>query len=423
MYNTLTDVTATHFLECILKINLLDSIDRGPFFTKPALDNTLCSLTVSKKGLRLTRESHAMNISARRRRQLLQILPFGLISMLFGLVYAIVEQGILGNATSYPSTGNPYTFNPFFGTSLSLAAGLLGGSVEVLILNKRFRRNSFFVKIVAKTLIYTIVIGIMTLSISAIGHAYELQTHPFDLRVLRFAINFMFSFAFLSIEAYFGMGVAVSLFYLEVSDNMGQGVLFNFLTGKYHRPIDEARIFMFLDMKDSTAIAEEFGHVKYFRMLREYYADITPAIIDHGGEIYQYVGDEVVVSWPLAKGRHNNNCLECFFAMKEALALQKEKYKTRYGVVPTFKAGLHMGQVTTGEIGVIKKDIIFSGDVLNTTARIQGLCNTHEVDLLTSRRLINALNLGKEFRQRPLGEVEIRGRHGKVYLLTVEKLA
>jgi adenylate cyclase len=93
-------------------------------------------------------------------------------------------------------------------------------------------------------------------------------------------------------------------------------VLNNFFTGKYHIPIVEERIFMFLDMKASTTIAENLGHVKYFEMLKEYYSDISNSIIKYSGEIYQYVGDDIVVSWKLKNGLQNNNCVECFFCYK-----------------------------------------------------------------------------------------------------------
>jgi adenylate cyclase len=80
-----------------------------------------------------------------------------------------------------------------------------------------------------------------------------------------------------------------------------------------------------------------------------------------------------------------------------------------------------LGKVTTGEIGVIKKEITFSGDVLNTTARIQGLCNTYKVDLLTSEKLINALESNEAFKLKALGEAELRGRNEKINLFTIEK--
>lgn len=154
-------------------------------------------------------------------------------------------------------------------------------------------------------------------------------------------------------------------------------------------------------------------------MLREYYADISKPIIQYSGEIYQYVGDEVIVSWALIKGLQNNNCIQCFFAMKEALEEQARKYKNRFGVSPGFKAGFHMGKVTTGEIGVVKKNIMFTGDVLNTTARIQGLCNTYNVDILISGDLQKRLAFDVQKKMKPLGENQLRGRDEKIKLFTI----
>ena len=98
---------------------------------------------------------------------------------------------------------------------------------------------------------------------------------------------------------------------------------------------------------------------------------------------------------------------------------KSEKYINKFDLVPTFKAGLHLGEVTTGEIGVIKKDIIFTGDVLNTTARIQGLCNDYKVDLIISSDLIKKLDLDSKKRIKSLGETELRGRSEKVELFTM----
>jgi adenylate cyclase len=69
----------------------------------------------------------------------------------------------------------------------------------------------------------------------------------------------------------------------------------------------------------------------------------------------------------------------------------------RFGLVPEFKAGYHIGEVTTGEIGIIKKDIIYPGDALNTAARIQGECNKYDEQVLISEHLLNKLTPGNDF--------------------------
>jgi len=163
------------------------------------------------------------------------------------------------------------------------------------------------------------------------------------------------------------------------------------------------------------------GHVKFFSLLNDFFADLTDPVIQTHGEIYQYVGDEVVVSWSMKRGLYHNNCLRCFSLMQEAIEKAAPRYQERYGLVPQFKVGLHTGVVTTGEIGVIKKDIVYSGDVMNTTSRIQAVCNKFRVNILMSKRLLNKLLLPEHmYPLKRVGIIELKGKREKVELYTFE---
>lgn len=359
-------------------------------------------------------------LSPKNKRVFLQVIPFGVIAFVFSVIYSLLEKGILGDYPYYPSTGNPYVFNVIVPAILSMFIGFLAGLIEVFYLNKRFQQNSFLKKIFLKTVIYLLIVQTAICTVLAVSNAYELGVSPLDRQIWENLGKFLSDFAYWSLVLYYTAMVSICLFYMEVSDNIGQAVLLNFFTGKYHHPIEEERIFMFLDMKSSTTIAEKLGHVEYFKLLKAYYVDLSSPIVEFGGEIYQYVGDEVIVTWKFKKGFTDNNCLNCFLAMKAHLSSQADKYQSTFGVVPTFKAGIHLGKVTTGEIGVIKKEITFSGDVLNTTARIQGLCNTYNTDLLVSDKLVQALDLERDFQIKALGEAALRGRDEKIDLFTVE---
>ena len=360
-------------------------------------------------------------MTPRNRRLVLKTIPFGVVWVVFTLVYALIEKGILGDSTHYPSTGNPYDFSSGIVSSLVLSTitGLAIGIFEVRYLNRLFDRQSFGVKIAVKALLYLAIIVVFLTVTVTLSNVQKFDAPLYDAVVWNSTWNFLSSFAFWSVALFIAAVMVIALFYSDISDNLGQGVLFNYLTGKYHQPVQEERIFMFLDMKSSTAFAERLGHVRYFEMLKAYYADMSDPITDCAGEIYQYVGDEIVVSWTMGEGLRNNNCIRCFFAMREALARQTGKYQQTYGIVPTFKAGLHCGSVTTGEIGVIKKDIIFTGDVLNTTARIQGLCNDHGVDILVSEQLAKRLAPDPLMQFMRLGQSALRGRDEKVELFTL----
>ncbi len=358
-------------------------------------------------------------LSKRNSRILYQILPFGIIPAIFSLFQVILEKGILGNHPIYPSTGNPYESNLFIPLSTSFVIGLLVGFFEILFVNKWFQNRKFYEKILFKSIVYTIAIIVATLIIIVLGHSISQKLNPFGNKVWNFVLSFFTDFAFWSIIFYYSFSILISLFYREVSDNIGQAVSLNFFTGKYHQPKSEHRTFMFLDMKSSTSHAEKLGHIKYFQMLKEYYTDLSRAILNHGGEIYQYVGDEIVITWK-SKKDYAKNTLDCFYAMKNAIAEQQQKYLNKYQIAPTFKAGVHYGEVTTGEIGLIKKDIVFTGDTLNTTARIQSLCNHFEVDLLVSEVFMNALESKIEYTFNFLDEVELRGRNQRIKLYGVK---
>ena len=110
--------------------------------------------------------------------------------------------------------------------------------------------------------------------------------------------------------------------------------------------------------------------------------------------------------------------MKCFLSLKESFLKQSNKYRSKYGLVPTFKAGFHFGNVTIGEIGELKKDIIFTGDVLNTTARIQSQCNSHIVDVLVSGELVNQLMPTEDFQFKSHGKSELRGKKDQIELFT-----
>src|SRR5690606_14690721 len=100
--------------------------------------------------------------------------------------------------------------------------------------------------------------------------------------------------------------------------------------------------------------------------------------------VYQYVGDEIVISWKVNEKMENMSCVQFFFACEEQFLNRSEYYIKKYDLVPCFKAGLHLGKVTAVEIGEIKRDIAYHGDTLNTAARIQGMCNQYDKKILIS---------------------------------------
>ncbi len=98
----------------------------------------------------------------------------------------------------------------------------------------------------------------------------------------------------------------------------------------------------------------------------------------------------------------------------------RDYYLREFGTFPTFKAGLHFGRVTIGQIGDIKREIVYNGDVLNTTSRIQDLCNDYNEELLISRSLLQQLKLPNHYVQEYHGEVGLRGKKEGINLYGIK---
>ena len=307
-------------------------------------------------------------------------------------------------------------------TGAAVLGGFSGGSLLVFFINEKLQEKPYWITVLSVAISFVIIIVFISIIVSMI--LAPLSTgKPLNDPVSQQAFkNFLFDLGHVKNLVVWSVVVALTQMTLQVNDKFGQGVLWNFIQGHYNIPREETRIFMFVDLISSTNIAEKLGNEKYHRLLRDFYADITNAIIYNKGEIYQYVGDEIVISWKLAAGIYNNQCLKCYFDMRKTIIGLKEKYEKKYGLVPDFKAGLHYGKVIAGEIGIIKRDITFSGDVLNTTARIQSKCNEYHVKILSSDELLQKLPYNKNYQRISIGDIELKGKEIKVALSTLKMI-
>ncbi|RZK33791.1 MAG: adenylate/guanylate cyclase domain-containing protein, partial [Pedobacter sp.] len=237
-------------------------------------------------------------LSPKITRNITRIVPFGVLWLFFSLLYTVLEKGLLGNLDHYPITGVPYDFarNVFTIPAASLLMGILSGILEITYFSKRFIKKSFTAKIIFKSILYLLILIVFLLILSFINSL--IAHNGQNINELSSPTRAFFtSYSIIGILLYIASIVVITQFYAEFRESIGLGTLNNFFLGTYHRPVVEERIFMFVDMKSSTTIAENLGHVKYFEMLKEYFFDLSGAVINHTGAIYQYAGDEMIITW------------------------------------------------------------------------------------------------------------------------------
>jgi adenylate cyclase len=301
----------------------------------------------------------------------------------------------------------------------TLIGSTILGSLEVLVLGKLLRKKPLGISLFIKTTIY--LISIFFFSSLAILYIYssEIGQPMFSDRAINQFVTAFLSVRVFSTMLYWGFACILALFILQINEKFGQGVLLNFLLGKYHKPKEDQRIFMFMDLKSSTTYAERLGHIKYSQLIQDCFFDLTDIVLSYGAKIYQYVGDEVVLSWEIDDGINHHNCFKTFYAYDKLLKSKSAYYKDNYGVVPEFKAGLNMGAITVAEVGEIKKELAYHGDVLNTAARIQGKCNEYKRRLLISEKLKSHFDNQTFYDFEFLGDVFLKGKKQAVNIYAV----
>jgi adenylate cyclase len=206
--------------------------------------------------------------------------------------------------------------------------------------------------------------------------------------------------------------------FLEVNEKYGPGVFLDILLGRYINPRQEHRIVLFLDLKDSTPIAESLGTKVYFSFIRDFIFYVSSALVEYNGNIYQYVGDEIVASWK-CNPRNAQKCLSSLLEARRMLQLHSAEFRRKYGIVPEFRAGIHAGELTIGEIGVVKKDIAMSGDTMNTAARIRTASSELRQKFLVSQAFMDLLNL-KDWQTEAMGSISLKGKSDGVALYALK---
>ncbi|WP_394971014.1 adenylate/guanylate cyclase domain-containing protein [uncultured Croceitalea sp.] len=201
---------------------------------------------------------------------------------------------------------------------------------------------------------------------------------------------------------------------------LGKGNLLNLIKGKFYHPKVANQIFMFLDLKGSTTLAERLGNVKYSELIQDCFYDLA-VVARFGAKVYQYVGDEAVLTWNLENGLKNNNCIKAFYAFERQLQKKEAYYLLKYNEKPIFKAGLNIGTITVTEVGELKREIAYHGDTINIAARIQGECNKLGTNLMISEMLFNNLVDDTTLSMKFEGKVLLRGKTGQVGMYSVQR--
>lgn len=355
-----------------------------------------------------------MNLSQSRIRQLTTIAIIVACSAVGGAAYGLL---VAHNVTPAEARAGGIVWS-------SHGLGALRGAVTGLLISlvvstlevfgratppgRRLRQQPFLTYLAIRSLLYLVVIVLGLRLGQLLVPIPDDPTAPSGTSwAQQIAVSYLIGFVF-----------ATSL---AINDLLGPGVLWRMLVGRYHRPRIEERIFLVLDIKASTAIAERIGDRAFLSFLDQAIFDITEPLLEQRAEIYKYVGDEIIATWLLHEGSRDARCVRACFDAAARLELYAEAYRRVYGEVPEFRAAIHAGPVVSGELGNVKREIAFLGDTLNTAARIEQLCKARDRFCLVSGTLLQRLQLPPGIAAVPLGATALPGKQAPLPLYSLER--
>ncbi|MDQ0322528.1 adenylate cyclase [Pararhizobium capsulatum DSM 1112] len=323
---------------------------------------------------------------------------------------AMAASGIIYGLIAFPSEP------PLIGAGFAICMGLpLIAFERGLIFRRLHRQIQRFPTValfLASIFIYEILMS-AGYAVAALGYSLTGVLEPRSIQDIVVMPLSVFLYA---------LGVcSLIIFVLRVRELLGREIFANMLISKYRHPVTEERVFLFVDLVDSTAFAERNGDLRAQQFLGELFAAFAEPVRRHKGTIDDYVGDAAIITWPLARGVHKARCVRCIFDILDVIEANSERWLKRFGQVPRLRAALHGGTIITAEIGVDHHKIAYFGDTVNATARLEAMCRTLNRSLLISTELAERIDMPETIAIEDLGSHALRGRGQTIGVMALSR--
>jgi adenylate cyclase len=333
-----------------------------------------------------------------------------IIGVIAGLIFVVFSDGFKG------------IFYFLNGAIIGFIIAAVGGAVELFIFDTSLRRKKFYVLFLSRTLFFLFLVITVTFTEMVVARMIRDKT-TFDHAINSPDFKNLQESGEITIAIIYILAIiSIINFTRQMNRKLGSGVLMNFVTGRYYHPAYRQRIIMFLRILHSHEIIDKIGRVKFHQLIRDVMYDIASPVIRNRGRIYEYVEDEVVITWNMKKGLEKSHCIRTFFEALQAIREKKEKYYMDYGFVPQLKAALNMGKVAKGEIGDVKSQIVYHGDVMNTTSRILDECSRRKEDFLITKHMLDEIELPVIYKIDQCETVRVRGREKPVEIRALKEV-
>ena len=143
------------------------------------------------------------------------------------------------------------------------------------------------------------------------------------------------------------------------------------------------------DLRASSSLADSLPPERYIALLNGYFECAAGAVIEHGGEVLNYIGDGVFGIFPIEEapdaGAAARNALEAALEARRRLRDVNENLTSMGAAALNFGVALHVGDIVFGNIGAgARLSFTTIGAAVNEAARLEELTKSLDSPILMS---------------------------------------
>ncbi|MCB1064195.1 MAG: response regulator [Verrucomicrobiae bacterium] len=168
---------------------------------------------------------------------------------------------------------------------------------------------------------------------------------------------------------------------------------------------------LFCDIRGFSTVSERLGPEQTIDWLGAVMGEFSGCVIDHGGVLVDYTGDELLAMWgaPSEQPDHAERACRAAIEMLDALPALNERWRSVIDAETAIGIGISTGPALVGNIGTHRKFKYGPlGTTVNLGSRVQGATKYLRTPLLVTGETIEQLATDSDFHRRRLCRVRVQ---------------
>jgi len=179
--------------------------------------------------------------------------------------------------------------------------------------------------------------------------------------------------------------------------------------------VDKQLTVLFSDIRGFTTLSESMSPQELVNHLNVYLTAMTDTILDYGGTLDKYVGDEVMCFWGAPIPQEDHAVLACKCALRQMQRLKELNEGWPEAIRINIGIGLNSGIMTVGNMGSpIRMNYTLMGDNVNLGARLEGTNKEYGTNVIISEYTYGLVK--DHFVVRELDNIRVKGKNKPVLI-------